>query len=799
MEKPMKADGYTYLLKLSLLIVFFASRDAWAASAQAGSVELPNASFEKRAENAKQPNAWKTMVWSKGTKPQFTLSDEAKTGKHCVGISCDGDGADAAFWTTVPVNPFGTYRLSGWIKTENLKPVGNGRGAQLNIHEVGDARTEALTGTNDWTKVSVEFKPFGRKEVQVNCLFGGWGCATGTAWFDDIKLECIGIEKPSITIDATEKAEPMSVYIYGQFIEHMGKCIYGGIWAEMLQDRKFWYPVDDKMSPWKSIAGSRVLMDAAEPFVGKHTPVVAVDADATSGITQDGLSLIEGKKYVGYVWLKATGKVHVDIQIGSKEKIQLKQAITGLSDKYQKFPFDFTATKTNKNAVLSVLATGQDSNKAKLWVGTASVMPANNIDGMRPDTLKLLKELNSPIYRWPGGNFVSGYDWKDGIGPRDKRPPRKNPAWTGVEHNDMGIDEFMRFCEILDTEPYIAVNTGLGELKNGLNELEYVCGDKDTPMGKWRAKNGHPEPYKVTWWGIGNEMFGNWQLGHMSLKKYIEKHNEFAKAFYAKKPDAKLVAVGEVGSWSEGMMQNCANGMDLISEHIYCFQGKGSVVNHVNQMVDMIRSRADAHRDYRKRFDSLKGKDIRITMDEWNYWYGPYLFGELGTRYFQKDALGVAAGLNEFARNSDIYFMANYAQTVNVIGCIKTNKTDAAFATTGLVLKLYREHFLGTPLKTESKSCIDAQAMLSEDGKAVVLSVINPMDSACDIPLEVNGTHLTGEGKKYEIANDDPMAYNEPGVKPNVIIEEEVVSGIKDQLTVRPYSTTLFILNIQEK
>ena len=682
------------LFALCLLISVLGSWNSVFALTQTGPVELPNASFERKAENVTQADGWKTKVWSNNAEPRFSFSDTAKTGKHSIAISCDEDGADAAFWTTVPVNPLGIYRLSGWIKTKDIESVANGHGAQLNIHEIGSARTESLTGTNDWTEVSFEFKPLGKKEVQINCLFGGWGRATGTAWFDDIKLECLAIEKPSISIDASQKAEPMPVYIYGQFIEHMGQCIYNGIWAEMLQDRKFWYPVDDKISPWKSVVDKSVSMDTAEPFVGSHTPVVTVDADADSGITQEGLSLLEGKKYVGYVWLKATGQVKANVQIGSKDCLDLKQAIQGLSDKYQKFPFEFTAAKTNENAALSILASG----KGKLWIGTASVMPADNIDGMRPDTLKLLKELNSPIYRWPGGNFVSGYDWKDGVGPRDKRPPRKNPAWTGVEHNDMGIDEFMRFCKILGTEPYIAVNTGLGDLQNALAELEYVCGDKDTPMGKLRAKNGHPDPYKVTWWGIGNEMFGNWQLGHMSLEKYIKKHNEFAKAFYAQKPDAKLVAVGEVGQWSEGMMRNCADEMDLISEHIYCFHGKESVVDHVGQMVELIRSRADAHRNYRKRFDSLKGKDIRITMDEWNYWYGPYVFGELGTRYFQKDALGIAAGLNEFARNTDIYFMANYAQTVNVIGCIKTSKTDAAFATTGLVLKLYRKYFLGTHL-----------------------------------------------------------------------------------------------------
>ena len=125
------------------------------------------------------------------------------------------------------------------------------------------------------------------------------------------------------------------------------------------------------------------------------------------------------------------------------------------------------------------------------------------------------------------------------------------------------------------------------------------------------------------------------------------------------------------------MMQHCADHMDLISEHFYC-QEQAGLAAHVPQIPDAVRRKAEAHRRYRQEIDSLQGKDIRIALDEWNYWYGPHVFGELGTRYFLKDALGIAAGLHEMARESDIMFMANYAQTVNVIGCIKTSKTAAA-------------------------------------------------------------------------------------------------------------------------
>ncbi len=325
-------------------------------------------------------------------------------------------------------------------------------------------------------------------------------------------------------------------------------------------------------------------------------------------------------------------------------------------------------------------------------------MPADNIYGWRADTLARLRELNSPVYRWPGGNFVSGYDWRDGIGDPDKRPPRKNPAWKGIESNDVGLDEFMVLCREIDTEPFIAVNTGLGGAEAAAEELEYVNGAAASKEGARRAANGHPKPYGVKFWGIGNEMYGDWQLGHMPLAEYLKKHNRVVDAMRAVDPAIVPIAVGAVGDWSKQMLTTAVNHMSLLSEHIY-WQNKPEVAAHVEQATEGIRRIADAHRAYRRELPSLKGKDIKIALDEWNYWYGANEYGELGTQYFLQDGLGAAVALHELFRNSDIFFMANYAQTVNVIGAIKTTKTEAELETTGLVLKLYRERFGVTPVE----------------------------------------------------------------------------------------------------
>jgi alpha-N-arabinofuranosidase len=400
------------------------------------------------------------------------------------------------------------------------------------------------------------------------------------------------------------------------------------------------------------------------------------------------------------------------------------------------------------------------------------------------------------VYRWPGGNFVSGYDWRDGIGPRDRRPPRKNPAWKGIEHNDFGIDEFMTFCRLLGTEPFVTVNSGLGEVDAAVEELQYTNAPAKTPMGKLRARNGHRKAYGVKWWAIGNEMYGRWQLGHMPLEEYTKKHNQFAEAMRAVDPSIKLIAVGATGKWSEGMMQHCADHMDLISEHFYRREGPG-LSSHVRQMPDAVRAKAEAHRDYRRRFESLRGKDIDIALDEWNYWYGPHVYGELGTRYFLKDALGIAAGLHEFVRQSDIMFMANYAQTVNVIGCIKTSKTAACFATTGLALKLYREHFGQIPVGVTTKAPLDVAAALTEDEGTLTVGVVNPTMRELKIPVSIEGLSPAGKGRRWQIAGDDPMAYNEPSMAPRVEIEETSVEGFDGTLRVAACSVTLYALAVR--
>jgi alpha-N-arabinofuranosidase len=243
------------------------------------------------------------------------------------------------------------------------------------------------------------------------------------------------------------------------------------------------------------------------------------------------------------------------------------------------------------------------------------------------------------------------------------------------------------------------------------------------------------------------------------------------------------------------MLAECAGHMDHISEHVY-WQDGGSLLSHVQSAPRSLAEIARAHRQYREELPMLRGREIRIVQDEWNYWYGPHVFGELGTRYFMKDALGCAAALNEFGRNSDLFFMANYAQTVNVIGAIKTSRTNAAFDVTGLVLKMYRHHLGTIPCKTTSSPLVDALAAWSADRKTLTIAVVNATTQAMSVPLDLKGATLAGTGVVRSIAGD-PMAFNDPDGEKPVSIRERRVEGISGTLPVEPCSVTLFTLDVR--
>ncbi len=223
-------------------------------------------------------------------------------------------------------------------------------------------------------------------------------------------------------------------------------------------------------------------MDKDEPFVGDQSPRIALDASTPHGIVQSGIPLVNGKQYNGRIWLRGTpgAKVNVTLSWGSGADDKQTIAIAPLTAQYNKFPLSFTSKADTAAGAIEISAVGTGN----IHVGTLSLMPSDNVEGFRPDTIALLKDLHAGMWRLPGGNFISDWVWYNSIGDIDKRPPVFDDAWHAMQTNDLGMDELMTLCRLIGVDPYITVNAGFGDSHSAAQEVEYLNGSVNTRDGR---------------------------------------------------------------------------------------------------------------------------------------------------------------------------------------------------------------------------------------------------------------------------------------------------------------------------
>jgi alpha-N-arabinofuranosidase len=584
-------------------------------------------------------------------------------------------------------------------------------------------------------------------------------------------------------------------FLYGQCIANLDRRPYGGGWAEMVEDRKFFHAIGQTGSPWQTIgADAAARMDAGGPFVGKHSPRIALSGGQVAGIAQGGLSLAAGKSYVGHVWLAGTpdaAPVEVKLVWAFGQDGRQVVAAESLSETFQKTPLRFTAGADAGNARLEISSTGRGSFR----VGAVSLMPEESVEGFREDALRWLKALYTPLYRWPGGDFLAGYDWKEGIGDRDRRPPRQL-ASSEVDQNDVGIDEFLAFCRLLHATPCIAVNTASGGEESAVGLLEYCNGAAGTRMGTLRAQYGHPAPCAVRWWEIGAELYDPRQADSLAPDKYAEGIQKIAAAMAKADPSIRLTAAGGTAKTSETLLEKAGDRIGFIGQRVYG-EPQSSLDDHVMQLATGVQAAAAACRDYRLRLAGARGSNIRLAVDEWGYAYGPRIWGELGTHPFLRDALGVALGLHELIRQQDVVFMACFAQTSGSVGSIKVGKTATVPTSCGLVLKLYRQRFGTLPVWLAQTPPLDTVAALTADRKRLTIAAVNPTAQRQRLPIAVPDVAFAGTGAAWQIVGGDLKAINVPGRPLAVTIENSLLDGIRDQLMLPPFSITVIALDVQ--
>jgi alpha-L-arabinofuranosidase len=678
-------------------------------------------------------------------------------------------------------------------------------------------------------------------------------------------------EPMTVRIDTQQTAEPVSKYEFGMFIEHIGSLIYRSLWSEKLDDRKFYFPITSKeegpagrqgfrglqLRKWRPVGPDEiVVMDKDHPFVGDQSPRIQLDSTTPHGIRQSGLALVEGKKYMGRIYLRGTpgSKVKLSLIWGKGPKDSQTVSFTALSGIYKKFPLSFTANADTAEGIFQITGTGTGN----FHIGTVSLMPADNVQGFRPDTIALLRELHSGFWRLPGGNFLSDWSWYDSVGDPDKRPPMFDYAWNAMQTNDVGLDEFMTLCKLIGVEPYITVNAGFGDAHSAAEEVEYINGSVHTRLGAERARNGHPEPYHVKFWDIGNEPYGSWQLGRTDLKYYVVKHNEFAKAMRKVDPSITLLASGNMleamdltgemrakdvdnlkalegtpQDWTGGLIEHSWGDFSGITQHWYAQSGRRFDLQKAKELpldaptadgydkvdqtsleyarypANIVHLKAQEWRRYQQRFPEMLTKKIFLSIDEYAYFGGSF-----NRTPDLKLALAYGMIFNEMLRHTD--FLTMTAHTMGV-STLNYTPTAATMNTTGLVFKLYGTHFVpgsipvaltgnspqpapqypigGDQPETNSGSPtypLDMFAALTPDHKFLTLAVVNATESEQKFDLKITGMRLAGKSALWRMTGKDLDAANKVGEKPQVEVKEIPLGDVPATISVAPISIDIY-------
>ncbi|KAJ5660050.1 alpha-L-arabinofuranosidase C [Penicillium longicatenatum] len=435
--------------------------------------------------------------------------------------------------------------------------------------------------------------------------------------------------------------------------------------------------------------------------------------------------------------------------------------------------------------------------------------PLSDENGFRKDVLGALKDLNIPVVRYPGGNFCATYHWLDGVGPKDQRPARPELAWLGTETNQFGTDEFMKWCEVLDTEPYLCFNFGTGTLDEALGWLEYCNGTGNTYYANLRRKNGREEPYNVKYWALGNETWGPWQVEQMTKEAYAHKALQWAKALKLLDPSIVLILCGQDGtaSWDYYTLKHCllpahsalsTSAVPLIDMHsIHLYTCSNSHLPNATaplaaeRAIEITSSLIDLARIE----NGVPPNQLRPTIcfDEWNVWDPIRAEGSQGAEesYTLSDALAVAVWLNVFVRKSRDLGMACIAQSVNVISPLMTTKEKIIKQTTWWPLYLFSKFMRGWTVAahvscgtyegetapkwlrgTVDTPWLDVSASLGEDGYAN-LAVVNIHEEK-GFETVVEG--VVGTAQVFTVTGGDVMATNMKETE-EVRVEESVWNG----------------------
>ncbi len=658
--------------------------------------------------------------------------------------------------------------------------------------------------------------------------------------------------RATVTVDPKVVLGPVHDRLYGANLEHVGQSVHGGTWSELLKDRKFAgvdrmylglseglsheHPAFGVVAPWEPVGPDRdavlFVHDNTTFYTGSQSQriTVLVDDGRPHGIRQGGIHLRAGDGYQVRLVVRGQGQA-VQVSLGDVTWI-----IPRVEDRWDVFERTMSPARTDARGALSITVTGSGS----LWVGCASLMPADNLEGHRRELVEAMEAWRPTSLRWPGGNFVSAYHWRSGTGDRDLRPSYVDPVWHLLETNDVGTDEFIRLCRLIGTEPELTVNMGSGTVEEAAAWVEYCNGVEGTPGGELRARNGHAEPFEVTTWYVGNEQFGNWQVGHVDAETYAQRYLAFARAMREVDPRLRLIAVGApaelYGRWNELVLRAAAAEMDELSVHYYSIRTekmeapptaaelclpKIAAAHEVEAMLDATIDVVARH----------ASPPVPIAFDEWNTYVGAK-GPDFIEPYDVADALYAGSLIHACLRRSRFVTAAAVFNLVNVMGSYMVGplhawewhpsrgeywvpRTDGDVSPpsvwktpTTLVLELltgrrgdrvvetrvdgptFASPARGNLPAYDAVPTIDAATTLAPDGGTLYLSVVN-RDLETPAHVTVDGVDGRADARTWCVTGRSALDRNSEEHPRAVTIEEGVWPAAATTLDLPPHSFTM--------
>jgi alpha-N-arabinofuranosidase len=743
---------------------------------------------------------WKIQIRAKeenGRRPTFTSDrSESKEGNQSLLIEApDSADAEASQKIFLPVGSL--WRVSVWVKTEDLSAEEPGRaGGFISVETpVGSVGSSAgSAGTTPWHEEEATFRVPSPGFVDLKVV--GTRRATGKVWFDDVRLEAPatpGQEDVRVFADRASQG-PIDAMQQGQFIELLCNLVPSIIAQQVVSTSfedappckvSYKKETDEAYRPWYpdgAVEVAQYSFDTAGSFNGARSLKIDLPVEhARAGISQDGFYLQQGVSYKLRLHMRSEGKVRVWATLHGDGRTLAEPVFLGRAEEsWAAAEGELRATRTTQNATLTLDFEGPGT----LWLDRVYLIGSDAILGLwRPDVVAALKAMHPGIVRF-GGSTIEDYDWKTGTGSWDERQPFTT-VWGGLEENFVGIDEFIQLCRYIGAEPLICARWTGKKPEDAAAEVEYCNGSVETPGGKLRAKNGHPEPYHVKYWQIGNEV---------DAPEYSSSVRAFAEAM--KNTDATIKLMSSFPN--PRLLEAAGTVFDYLCPHQYEVGDLAGEARNFEALRNWIASHGG-------------GKDIRVAVTEWNTTGGDFGLPR-GMLQTLGNALSASRYLNLLQRNAGLVEIANRSNFADSFG--------SGFVLTGpgwiyespayYAQKLYARAAGAYPLRLERSSTLawqlqepDLSASLAADGETLRIYAVNSTLEALTSRVHLQGfqapvgtgTVYTLEDKEHALTSEVMNSHDQPE-RVSLTTRQAEFKGSEFEFMFQPLSVTLLELRL---